>query len=339
MTVFKKIIELKTLPRLSKHDQLVEGIINSIDNKILKKGDMLPSVNVMVEELGFARKTIVKAYTDLKERGIVESRNRLGYFIANANTTQVVKVALVLYAFHTFQEEFYNTFRKRLGKDIQLDIFFHHNNHQVFESIMTSIHSQYGMYVVAPLVTRKSKVKALLSKIPANKLLIVDRYFKMGGEYSFASQRFRKPMYAALVSLESTLNKFDRFNLFFKKKADYPKGILRAFEDFMNERGFENSISNSYEVGTVQKGTVYFTINDSDLWKIIKDCESQNLILGKDVGIFSHNENIIKELISGGITTFSTDFKSMAIKAAEFVEERQMMQEMIPSKLIRRASL
>ena len=51
--------------------------------KILKKGNLLPSVNRMVSELGFARKTIVKAYTDLKERGIVESKNRLGYFVAN----------------------------------------------------------------------------------------------------------------------------------------------------------------------------------------------------------------------------------------------------------------
>lgn len=339
MTVFNKIIELKKLPRLSKHDQLVMGLINAIDSKILKKGDILPSVNVMVEELGFARKTIVKAYTDLKERGIVESRNRLGYFILTTKTTQTIRVALVLYAFHTFQEAFYNTFRKSLGKDIHLDIFFHHNNHQVFDSIMTSIISQYGMYVVAPIVTRKEEIKSILTKIPPQKLLIVDRYSKMGNEYSYVSQRFRKPMYAALLSLESTLTKYDRFHLFFKKKSDYPKGILRAFVDFMEEKNLESSILNSYEVGSVKKGTVYFSINDSDLWKIIKDCKNQNLILGKDVGIFSHNENIIKEVISGGITTFSTDFKSMATLAAKFVRKRQLMHEIIPSKLIRRASL
>jgi len=115
LTVFKKILELNPVIRLSKHDKLVNGIINSIDNDILKEGDTLPTVNAMVEELGYARKTIVKAYTDLKERGIVESRKRQGYFIINTDTQQQVKVALVLYALHTFQEEFYNTFRKSLG--------------------------------------------------------------------------------------------------------------------------------------------------------------------------------------------------------------------------------
>lgn len=339
LTVFKKILELNPVIRLSKHDKLVNGIINSIDNDILKEGDTLPTVNAMVEELGYARKTIVKAYTDLKERGIVESRKRQGYFIINTDTQQQVKVALVLYALHTFQEEFYNTFRKSLGKNIQLDIFFHHNNMQIFESILNSIHSQYGMYVVAPIVKNKSKVRAILSKIPANKLLLVDRYLKINEDYSYVVQRFRKPMYQVLMELETTLNKYDNFILFFKKDADYPNGILKAFQQFFSERGSNASIVQRYESGTIQRRSVYFTINDNDLWRIIKDCKAENFELGKDAGIFSHNENIIKEIISGGITTFSTDFKTMAKKAAKFVKERKPMHDVIESKLIRRASL
>jgi len=93
---------------------------------------------------------------------------------------------------------------------------------QIFESILNSIHSQYGMYVVAPIVKNKSKVRAILSKIPANKLLLVDRYLKINEDYSYVVQRFRKPMYQVLMELETTLNKYDNFILFFKKDADYP---------------------------------------------------------------------------------------------------------------------
>ena len=339
MTVFKTIAELKSIGRLSKHDRLVNGLINSIDRGILKKGDMLPSVNSMVKELGYARKTIVKAYAELKERGIVISKNRLGYYIANTDTQQEAKVALILYAFHTFQEEFYNTFIKSLGDNVKLDIFFHHNNIQVFESILESIKSSYAFYVIAPIVKNKPKVRKLLSPIPANKLLLVDRYLKLDSEFSYTVQRFRKPMYQALVSLEDTLKNFNKYILLYKKNADYPKGILNAFEAFFEERNLEILIRPRYEAGSLEKGAVYFTINDTDLWKILKDCKVQNIALGKEVGILSQNENIIKEIISGGITTFSTDFKAMASKASDFVKNKQQMHDIISSKLVRRASL
>ena len=105
-TVFTKIQELEDESQLSKHEQLVSGIINAIDDKIITEGSMLPSVNNMVRELGFASKTIVKAYKELKERGIVESKNRLGYFVINEDTDQTVKVALLIYAFFALSGDF-----------------------------------------------------------------------------------------------------------------------------------------------------------------------------------------------------------------------------------------
>ena len=101
-----KIQELEQVPGLSKHDRLVQGILNAIDEKLLSIGSSLPSVNNMVDDLGYARKTVVKAYTELKERGIIESKNRRGYFIINDDTSQEKKVMLLMYNFHLFQEIF-----------------------------------------------------------------------------------------------------------------------------------------------------------------------------------------------------------------------------------------
>ena len=86
--VFENIQELDDMPSYTKHDQLVEGIINAINDKNLVPDDMLPYVNTIIKEIGFARETIVKGYKDLISRGIIESRNRLGYFILNTNTDQ-----------------------------------------------------------------------------------------------------------------------------------------------------------------------------------------------------------------------------------------------------------
>lgn len=337
MTVVKKIKALDDVALLSKHEQLVKGIINAIDDKVLVQGSMLPSVNVMVKELGFARKTIVKAYSELKDRGIVESKNRLGYFVANEATDQTVKVALLLYALHTFQEVFYNTFRSELGDKVQIDIFFHHNNFEVYENTLTNIADRYGMYIVAPIPHKKNK--QLLNSIPPNKLLIVDRYEDLGNDYSYVAQRFKKPIYNALISLKETIQHFDELVIFYKHGADYPIGILKSFERFTKEQDIKGTVLNQYTSGTVKKGKVYFTIGDIDLWELLKDCKKENIVLGKEVGILAHNDSPVKEIICGGITTVSTDFKLMGQKAAQYVLNRNTTREIIPSTLLRRASL
>ena len=79
------IKNLNGINALSKHDQLVLGIIDAINSGELGIGDQLPSINVMVNQVGFARKTIVKAYEELKGRGLVESKKTKGYYVVSVD--------------------------------------------------------------------------------------------------------------------------------------------------------------------------------------------------------------------------------------------------------------
>ena len=63
--LFSEIRVLEDVNSLSKHEKLVKGIINAIDQKLICRGDMLPSVNQMNKEFNYARETIVKAYKEL----------------------------------------------------------------------------------------------------------------------------------------------------------------------------------------------------------------------------------------------------------------------------------
>lgn len=337
LEVLEKIQELEEVAVFSKHEQLVNGILNAIDEQILVQGTMLPSVNLMVKELGFARKTIVKAYEELKERGIIESKKRLGYFIANESTELTMKVAVLMYAFHPFQEIFYNTLREELGEQYQLDVFFHHNNVEIYETILNSINGRYGMYVVAPI--HHIKTQLLLSKIPSNRLLIVDRFEKIGDNYSYISQEFEQSTYNAFMALKDAISKFDEFILFFKKDADYPEGSLKAFNRFVNDNNINAKVVSKYKAGAIKKDSIYMTFSDVDLWALLKDCNAHNLELGKDIGILSTNDSPVKEFISGGITTFCVDFVEMAKMSASYIKDRTQVQHIIPAKLIRRKSL
>ena len=337
-TVFEKIQELGEIPSYSKHEQLLHGIINAIDEKIIVQGDSLPSVNAMINELGFARETIMKGYRELVSRGIVESKNRLGYFVANNNTTQELKIALMMYAMDTFQEQFYRSFRNELGPHVHLDVFFHHGNIEVFETILSLLKGKYGMYVISPIPHPRSK--SLLNTIPRNKLIMFDRYEPLDGEFNHVTQEFEKSSYAAFVQAADAIKKFDEMIFLHMPDSLVPKELVKAFKNFCKDFQIKGSILPEYIAGSVKKGHVYFTIdNNNELWQILKDCKAKGFEPGKDIGILSHNDEPVKEIIAGGITTYSTSFSLMGKRAAQAALNKKPIHEIIPTVLIRRNSL
>jgi len=337
MSLITKIKSLQEINSLSKHEQLVHGIIESIDSGALVIGDKLPSINVMVGELGYARKTIVKSYEELKERGLVESKKLKGYFIISQETKVTLKIALLLFSLQRFQEEFYNAFRKELGKRYQIDVFFHHNNISVFESVLSTIRGKYGMYVIAPIPN--ITLLPLIKTIEPKKLLIIDRYLNLGNAYSYISQEFEESTYNKLVDLLPQISTYKKFILFYKDDADYPIGILNAFNRFCQDYTISGKVEAKYKASSVKKGSLYFFISDTFLWEVLRDAKNNEYMIGKEVGILSHNDHIVKEIVFGGITTISTDFKEMAKEAANHIKLQKTTKMIMPSNLIKRNSL
>jgi len=337
ITIFEKIQELEEIPSYSKHEQFVQGIINAIDEKIISKGTPLPSINVLIKKLGFARETIMKGYRELISRGIVESKNRLGYFVANDDTEQSLKVALLMYLIDSFQEQFYRNFRNELGPNVHIDVFFHHGNITVFETMLDMIKGKYGMYVISPIP--HPKTKHLLEALPSNKFVMFDRYEPLSAEFNYITQEFEQSTYRILAELAETIKKFDEMILFHVPGSLDPIEIIKSFKKFSKDFKVNTRILNEYKPGSVEKGKVYFTLDNSEIWKIMKDCEIKQLELGKDVGILSHNDEIVKEIIGGGLTTYSADFSLMGKKVAHAVLKKEKVQEIIPTLLIRRKSL
>lgn len=331
------IKNLEGINTLSKHDQLVLGIIDAINSGHLGIGDQLPSINIMVDEVGFARKTIVKAYEELKGKGLVESKKTKGYYVVSVDTKQYLKIALIMYSFQRFQQEFYNTLRKELEGKVQIDVFFHHNNEEVFETIFGNIMGKYGMYIVAPIESDVSK--KILSALPPEKLIIVDRYLNLGEGYSYVVQEFHNSTLTNLNLLLPKIKKYRKSILFFREDRDYPEGIKHSCEQFYKSKNLTMDILAQYENDDVAKDTLYICIDDSDLWLLLKDCRNNDFRIGKDVGVLSFNDHVVKEIISGGITTISTDFKEMASMTANNIKRLGHNNLTIPTRLIERESL
>lgn len=336
-SVYDKIKELEGIPSYSKHEQFIQGVIHALDLKIIAKGDPLPSINLLIKKLGFARETIIRAYRELIDRGIVEAKPRLGYFVSNDQTTQALKVALLMFLFDSFQEQFYRNFRHELGNNVHIDVFFHHGNITMFETMIDMIKGKYGAYVIAPIP--HPNTKKLLRQLPQHKLVLFDRFEPIGKQCSYITQEFEHSTYQILSELAPTIKTFDEIIFFHTIGSLDPLEIISSYTRFATDYNVKARIIPEYEVGSVKKGTVYFTLNNTEIWQILKDCEIKGLTPGKDVGILSHNDELLKEIIGGGITTYSTDFGRMGIASAQAVRHKKTTHQIIPTVLHRRKSL
>jgi DNA-binding LacI/PurR family transcriptional regulator len=242
-----------------------------------------------------------------------------------------------MFNYDTFQEIFYKNFRQGLGENIHLDVYFHHNNINVFETILEYIKGQFGMYVVAPIP--HIKTANLLKSIPTNKFLMFDRYEPFDADFSHVTQEFEQSSYDAFVGIFSALKRFKKMIFYYNPSSYTPFEILRAYQKFLKDFNVKGEILTEHKIGTATKGSVYFTLENSVLFDIIKDCNQKGFVIGEDIGILSHNDEPVKEIVGNGITTYSTDFALMGKKAAKFVLDREKIQEIIPTVLIRRNSL
>lgn len=65
-------------------EQIVEQVVHYISIGILQSDDKLPSVRSLAEELKVNPNTVVKAYAELENKGVIISSYKRGYFIADS---------------------------------------------------------------------------------------------------------------------------------------------------------------------------------------------------------------------------------------------------------------
>jgi GntR family transcriptional regulator len=65
--------------------QIVEQIRHSIEIGALVEGDQLPAIRTLAEELVVSPNTVVKAYSDLEQDGVIRLRHGAGAYVEKGN--------------------------------------------------------------------------------------------------------------------------------------------------------------------------------------------------------------------------------------------------------------
>ena len=69
------------------YHQLYDKFVESITSGILKPGTKLPSVRDLSKELDISRNTVTKAYSLLGQDKFIYSRNKSGFYVADASSS------------------------------------------------------------------------------------------------------------------------------------------------------------------------------------------------------------------------------------------------------------
>jgi GntR family transcriptional regulator len=62
--------------------QLMQQIRHAIDTGVLQRGDQLPGIRTLAEEIVVSHTTVAKAYSELAHEGLIEIRQGSGAFIS-----------------------------------------------------------------------------------------------------------------------------------------------------------------------------------------------------------------------------------------------------------------
>lgn len=331
-----KIVSLQKKSKTPKYKQIVVSIENAIIDGLLKKGDKLPSLNAIKNDNFLSRDTVLTAFNELKNRGIIHSVVGKGYYVSTENIEVKQKIFVLFDELNSFKEDLYNSFLLNLGDNIQVDIFFHHFNKDVFAKLINDNIGNYSSYVIMP--ANLIGTEKVIENLPKEKVYILDQIHIGLEEYAAIYQNFEKDVFKGLSSGVSSIVKYQKLVLLFSDEKQ-PEGILKGFKRFCKKYKIDHEVVASVKDRVPELGELYVVLDDQNLIRIIKKIKENKLVLTKDVGIISFNDTLLKEVVEDGITTISTDFNLMGERLAQMILNNEQIRIENPSSLILRKSI
>lgn len=306
----------------SKYKQVVNYVVEGINEGQFKKGDWIPSINEFRKKYNLSRDTVFAGISDLKSRGIIDSTPGVGYYIVSTRSCLKHKILLLFNEFNEFKEELYNSFIENIDKTANVELYFHNYNRKVFEALIHDANGKYTTYILMP--GKFQGLDPLLQSISGKVFLLDHCHTELKGKYSSVTQYFEKDTYEALkFGSKHIIGKYKRIFMI-QSEAKEPYERYDGLQKFCKECGFDHKYLNSVAGKKIKNGDLFILVNDRDLVDVLKQAEKQNFTPGQEFGIISYNDTPLKEILAGGITTLSTDFKLMGKTMASLINKKNI---------------
>ncbi|RZJ73757.1 MAG: GntR family transcriptional regulator [Flavobacterium sp.] len=320
----------------SKYNLVINHVIDRICTEEYKNGDRIPSINEFRSVYGLSRDTVFAGLKELMARGIIASNHGVGYFVKSTKVQSGHHIFLLFNEFNEFKEELFNSFMESAGGAVTVDLYFHNYNRKVFETLVNDANNKYTDYII--MSGKFQGIETLLSGLSGRVFLLDHFHPELKGKYSSVAQNFEKDTYEALQSAVSLIGKYQRIFMV-QHEAKEPLERYDGLKAFCKQHGFEHDYLSATTNRKIETGDLFIVVKDRDLVDLLKQAADQGLIVGSDFGIISYNDTPLKEILAGGITTLSTDFKLMGETMARLIDTKSIASIENPWKLNIRKSL
>jgi DNA-binding transcriptional regulator YhcF (GntR family) len=332
-------IEIDKSVKIPIYQQITDFILLGIRSGVLQVGEMLPSINQLAKELGIARETVIKSFSALQERGIVQAVQGKGYYIMTQNVDVNHRIFLLLDTFSAYKQTFYKGLREALGANSFIDLYFHHFNPKIFKKLLDEAVGNYTSYVILPF--DYPEIATYLKSVPEDRLYLTDRYpqfIKKG--YTSVYQDFNTDVFDALKKVDPLIRKYRSLTLVFCDTVTVvPIELKEGFERYCQQNNVEYQVSCGVSAkDPVNKGDSFLIIDDDDLVRLVELANERKLVIGQDIGIISYNDTPLKKVVGTGISVISTDFKKMGETIGQLILDNEKGSIQNPCSFINRGS-
>jgi DNA-binding transcriptional regulator YhcF (GntR family) len=97
----ERVVELDPASGTPPFEQIRSQVAARVADGSLQPGHRLPTVRGLAEELGVATNTVARAYRELEQAGVIETRGRAGSVVTGDRVASKAKAAAVAYLAET----------------------------------------------------------------------------------------------------------------------------------------------------------------------------------------------------------------------------------------------
>lgn len=323
--------------------QLVSQVEQALHSGKLKAGEQIPSMNELAAKLNISRETVKKAYGILVKKGLIQPKQGKGFFTADINTSGHLRVLVIFDKFSIYKQLLFNAFAEQVSGAAEITILNHNQSIDLLEHYLDDNLDNFDFYLLAPHfpldeATQQRAVKQL-SRIPYRKLIMLDRLQPgFPGQYGAVYQDFDNDIYDGLTEGMDAASLNRRLRVITLPMSLYGSHVVKGVKRFVTQNHVQAEFMTSVP-DSIERGDTFLLLNsqlDAGLVSLTHKIQQAGLIIGRDVFIISYNESDMNELVLGGLTTVSTDFREMGRLAARMVLTHQLNKVHCPFHMNRR---
>lgn len=325
------------------YKQLVSQVEQGLRSGKLKADEQIPSMNELAAKLGISKETVKKAYGILVKKGLIQPKQGKGFYTVDVNARTQPRVLVLFDKFSVYKQLLFNAFAERLAGTAEITILNHNQSIDLLEHYLDDNLDNFDFYLLAPHFPldqdTQARVVKQLSRIPYRKLIMLDRLQPdFPGQYGAVYQDFENDIYDGLSEGSLPIFPTRRLRVITLPMSLYGPHVIKGVQRFVAEHHIPAEYMTTVPE-SIEKGDTFLLLNsqlDAGLVALAHKIKQANLEIGKDVFIISYNESDMNELVLGGLTTVSTDFREMGRLAAGMILSRRLEKVHNPFHMNRR---